>query len=53
MAGVEVHLPAARLLAQELELDAGAFEDSDRRPPDLGRERVRKTGDEESRRQGE
>ena len=52
VAGVEVQLPAAGLLARKLELDPGAFEHSHRRPPNLRRERVGKTGDEESVRQG-
>ena len=51
MAGVEVHLPAAGLLARELELETGAVEDACGRTPDLRRERVSETGDEESVRQ--
>ncbi len=47
VAGVEVHLSAAGLLARELELDPGALEDPHRRPPDLRRERVGETRDEE------
>ena len=48
VAGVEVHLPAAGLLAREFELDAGALEDAHRRTADLRRERVGETRDEES-----
>ena len=47
VAGVEVHLAAARLLARELDLEPDAVEDPHRRAPDLRRERVRETRDEE------
>ena len=48
MAGVEVHLAAAGLLARELELETRPVEDARGRPPHVGRERVRETGNEES-----
>ena len=52
VAGVEVHLAATRLLDRELNLEADAIEDRHRRAPDLRRERVRETRDEEPVRHG-
>ena len=47
VAGVEVHLAAACLLTREFEVDSRTLEDPHRRPPDLRRERVGETRDEE------